>query len=128
MTDLWELLNEVRQIAPNVLDARVCVPQDSIWFTGHFPGEPILPGIALVHMVYEAIERDAQGRGEAVRLSSLRRIRFTGPVRPGENLLLSLTSEDVNEVRLFNFKIAVEENIVCSGLVAVSITIKDKKV
>ena len=128
MTDRWKLLNEINVMSSDALDARACVPQDSIWFTGHFPGEPILPGIALIHTVYEAIERDAQVRGESVRLSSLRRIRFTGPVRPGEKLLLSLTSEDVNGMRLFHFKIAVEENVVCSGLVAVSIIIKDKKV
>jgi len=105
-----------------VIDARAYVPQDSIWFTGHFPNEPILPGIALLHTVYEAILREAKGRGESVKVSSLRRIRFTGPVRPGETLLLSLTSEDGNEETLFNFKVFVKENIVCSGLVTVTKT------
>lgn len=122
MTDRWELLNEVRRIESNALDARVCVPQDSIWFTGHFPGEPILPGIALLHTVYEAILREGRDRGESVKVSSLRRIRFTGPVRPGETLLLSLTREDGNEETLFNFKVFVKENIVCSGLMTVKKT------
>jgi 3-hydroxyacyl-[acyl-carrier-protein] dehydratase len=119
LIDRWKLLNEVKRITSNALEARACVPEDSIWFTGHFPGEPILPGIALVNTVYDAIKRDAQDRGESVKISSLRRIRFTGPVRPGEKLSLSLTSEDVNGETLFNFKVAVKENIVCNGLVAV---------
>jgi len=124
----WNLLNDVRRIAPDALEARADVPRDAIWFTGHFPGEPILPGIAIVHTVYEAILSEAQERGETVALSSLKRIRFTGPVRPGETLFLSLTSEMVNKERLFNFKVTVKENVVCSGQLAVTEDVKDKKV
>jgi len=124
----WNLLKDVKRIASNALEARVCVPEDCIWFTGHFPGEPILPGIALVHLVYEVIDRDALDRGESVQISSLKRIRFTGPVRPGEKFVLNLTHEDVGQERLFHFKVAVNESIVCSGLVAAANIIKDKKV
>jgi 3-hydroxymyristoyl/3-hydroxydecanoyl-(acyl carrier protein) dehydratase len=63
-----------------------------------------------------------------VQISSLKRIRFTGPVRPGEKFVLNLTHEDVGGERLFHFKVAVNENIVCSGLVAAANIIKDKKV
>lgn len=122
MADRWELLSDFKRVASNALEIQVSVPQDCIWFTGHFPGEPILPGIALVHTVYQAIAWDAQDRGEAVQISSLKRIRFTGPVRPGENFLLNLTHEDLDGERLFNFKVAVKENIVCSGLVTVTKT------
>ena len=120
MTDRWKLLNEVNWISSDTLDARACVPQDSVWFTGHFPGEPILPGIALLHTVYEAILSKAEDRGESVKVSSLKRIRFTGPVRPGETLLLSLTQEDGTEEILYNFKVFVKETIVCSGLMTVT--------
>ena len=119
MIDRWKLLNEVKWIAPDTIEASGCVPEDCIWFTGHFPGEPILPGIALIHTVYEAIERSEQERGDSVRISSLKRIRFTGPVRPGDKLLLRLTREDVKGAISFHFKVTVEENTVCSGLVAV---------
>jgi len=128
LTDRWKLLNEVHRISSDTLDARACVPQDSIWFAGHFPDEPILPGIALLHTVYEAILREARERGESVKVSSLKRIRFTGPVRPGETLLLRLTSEDRHEETLYNFKVFVKENIVCSGLMTVASNVKDKKV
>ena len=70
VTDRWKLLQEVRQTAPNILEAAVTVPCDSIWFAGHFPGEPILPGIAIVHAVSEVIEQEAQKRGETVRTRS----------------------------------------------------------
>lgn len=119
MIDRWNLLSNAKRIGPNALEARIFVPEDCIWFTGHFPGEPILPGIALVHTVYEAVLMEAQDRGETVKISSLKRIRFTGPVRPGDTLLLSIIGEDVNEERLYKFTVAVKENIVSSGLVTV---------
>lgn len=121
LADLWNLLNEVEHIGPNGLAARVSVPRDSIWFKGHFPGEPILPGISLVNSVYEIILRDARDRGESVRISSLKRVKFMGPVRPGDNLSFSLIREDAKgEEPLFHFKVTVDENVICSGLVAVT--------
>ena len=128
MINRWNLLKDVKRIAPNALEARADASQDSIWFIGHFPGEPILPGIALVNTVYEVIAWDAHDIGETVQISSLKRIRFTGPVRPGEKFVLNLTRDDVGGERLFHFKVAVNENIVCSGLVAAANIIKDKKV
>ena len=119
MIDRWSLPSDVRHIAPNVMEAHVFVPKDCIWFSGHFPGEPILPGIALVHAVYETILQDAQDRGENVHISSLKRIRFTSPVRPGDTLLISMTSEDANTETHYIFKATVKENTVSSGLVAV---------
>jgi len=126
LTDRWKLFNDVQRIAPDALEARVCVPQDSIWFKGHFPGEPILPGIALVNTVYDAIAWDAQDRGESVQLSSLKRIKFMGPVRPGETFLLSMTREETSTERLYNFKVTVEDKIFCSGIMTVNKT-QEKK-
>ncbi|PKN10878.1 MAG: hypothetical protein CVU70_01750 [Deltaproteobacteria bacterium HGW-Deltaproteobacteria-5] len=119
MIDRWSLPSDVRRIAPNVLEAQVFVPEDSLWFSGHFPGEPILPGIAVVHAVYETILQDAQDQGENVHISSLKRIRFTSPVRPGDTLLISMTGEDASTEMHYIFKATVKENTVSSGLVAV---------
>jgi acyl dehydratase len=79
-----------------------------------------LPGIALLHTVYEAILSKAGDQGKSIKISSLKRIRFTGPVRPGETLLLNLTQEDGPEEILCNFKVFVKETIVCSGLLTVT--------
>ncbi|MBP7340922.1 MAG: MaoC/PaaZ C-terminal domain-containing protein [Smithellaceae bacterium] len=122
MTDRWKLLQEIRRAAPNILEAEVTVPCDSVWFAGHFPGEPILPGIAILHAVSEAIERDAQTRGETSRIASLKRVRFTGPVRPGDTILLHLTNEDVRKEKEVNFKVAHGGRIICTGQVVVTKT------
>jgi 3-hydroxyacyl-[acyl-carrier-protein] dehydratase len=116
----WDLLGEVKSDKPNEIEALAYVPTDSSWFVGHFPGEPILPGIALIHMAEQAIIRHTEKRSEQVKLSVLRRVRFTQPVRPGETLSLNISGEEVSEETLFSFKVAKmanKENIVCSGLI-----------
>lgn len=120
MTDQWNLLKNMRWRTADPLETEVDVPNDCIWFTGHFPGEPILPGIALVHLVYEVILQEAQGKGESVRVASLKRVRFTGPVRPGDTLHLSLHGEDSDVEKVYTFKVSVKEQAVCSGQVSVT--------
>ena len=45
------------------MTAAAAVPGDSAWYAGHFPDNPILPGIAILAMVEEAIITDgASGR------------------------------------------------------------------
>ena len=113
----WSLLKEIKAVNNNYIEALADVPVDSPWFSGHFPGQPILPGIALVYMAEQAIIQDALAKGEQVQLHTLKRVRFTQPVRPGETLSLNIVSEEAGEDILFSFKITNKENIVCSGVI-----------
>ena len=113
----WGLLKEIKVSNNNNIEALAGVPADSPWFSGHFPGEPILPGIALIYMVEQAIIQDALAKGEQVQLHTLKRVRFIQPVRPGETLSLNIVSEEAGEEILFSFKITNKENIVCSGAI-----------
>ena len=113
----WSLLKEIKAVNHNYIEALADVPVDSPWFSGHFPGQPILPGIALVYMAEQAIIQDALAKGEQLQLHTLKRVRFTQPVRPGETLSLNIVSEEAGEDILFSFKITNKENIVCSGVI-----------
>ena len=113
----WSLLKEIKVSNHNYIEAIADVPVDSPWFSGHFPGEPILPGIALVYMAEQAIIQDALAKGEQVQLHALKRVRFTQLVRPGETLSLNISGEEAGEEILFSFKITNKENIVCSGAI-----------
>lgn len=114
----WQLINKVTTEEHNQIKALAHVPADSMWFSGHFPGEPIIPGIALIHMVEQAIIRDAENRNEKIQLIELKRVRFTGPVRPEDDLSLVITYNEASEVILYSFKITCKEASVCSGLLA----------
>jgi 3-hydroxymyristoyl/3-hydroxydecanoyl-(acyl carrier protein) dehydratase len=113
----WSLLKEIKVANHNYIEALADVSADSPWFSGHFPGEPILPGIALVYMAEQAIIQNALAKGEQVQLHALKRVRFTQPVRPGETLSLNIAGEEAGEEILFSFKITNKENIVCSGAI-----------
>ena len=117
MEGQWNLLRDVNTGKSNEIEALAYVPMDSPWFSGHFPGEPILPGIALLHMVEQAILKDAETRNERIKLDTLRRIRFVQPVRPGETISINISGEEVGEEILFSFKATNKENIVCSGVI-----------
>lgn len=117
MEGQWNLLGEINSGRENEIEASCFVPADSPWFEGHFPGEPILPGIAIVHTVEQAILKDIQKNNERVVLDELRRIRFVQPVRPGEELKITVLREDTDGEILFSFKVINKENIVCSGLI-----------
>ena len=48
---------------------------------GHFPGNPIVPGVVVLSHVWDAICRQTS---EAVRCTSLPNVKFLSPLRPGE--------------------------------------------
>ncbi|MGV8058158.1 MAG: 3-hydroxyacyl-ACP dehydratase FabZ family protein [Smithellaceae bacterium] len=118
MENQWDLLQEVKAIEQDRIEAQAHVPNDSLWFSGHFPGEPILPGMALVHLVWQAIVRDAGKRSEEVRLNTLKRVRFTKPVRPGEDLSVFISGGEPGDETIYSFKVLSRENVICSGLIA----------
>ncbi len=117
MGNQWSLIKELKQTNSNYIEALAEVPADSPWFSGHFPGEPILPGIALVHLVKETITQEAQKQGEQLQYHTFRRVRFTQPVRPGEKLAVSIIDEDMGDDVMFHFKVVSEGTVVSSGMI-----------
>lgn len=61
------------------------VPDDSPFFDGHFPGLPMLPGMAQVSMVLDALH---EMRDRPFRLAGIEHLRLRHPVRPGDTLTL----------------------------------------
>ena len=58
-----------------------------VWFQGHFPNAPLLPGVAMLAMVEESVGLFWQDAVHpALRIVSFRRIRFRQRVEPGANL------------------------------------------
>ncbi len=69
------------------LVAHVVVSADAVWFQGHFPGMPILPGVALLAVVEDTIEQLWPDAAHApVELRAFNRIRFRQILSPGANL------------------------------------------
>lgn len=67
--------------------ARIVVPADHPAFAGHFPGQPLLPGVSLLAEVVEAILRESAPQDpRALTAMGVPVVKFLHPVRPGDEL------------------------------------------
>jgi predicted hotdog family 3-hydroxylacyl-ACP dehydratase len=88
---------------------RIEIPAASPLFAGHFPGQPILPGVAHLAIVERAL---------GIPLGALRAFRVRQPVLPGELLDLSLGAPDPEG--WLRFEIRRNEAVVAGGSVQTS--------
>ena len=51
-------------------------------FNGHFPGNPILPGIAQIALITEILDR-ANANAFLFTLDTVKRVKFLAPIVPG---------------------------------------------
>ncbi len=78
----------------NRITANLVIPENLIYFSGHFPGAPILPGVAQIRFVTSLIGRHLES---SVMLTRLSRVKFTAPISPGDQLKVEITLMDNNQ-------------------------------
>jgi 3-hydroxymyristoyl/3-hydroxydecanoyl-(acyl carrier protein) dehydratase len=77
-----------------VWTASFVFPPEFTGFDGHFPGNPMLPGIAQICAVQAVVaETDAGRDAVPLRLLSVKRCKFIRPVLPGETMDVAFVGE-----------------------------------
>lgn len=87
------------------------IPLDHPAYAGHFPGQPILPGVVLLDAALHAL---AGVQGISAASGQIKSAKFLSPVRPGDPLTLHYT---VSPTQGFRFDIRSETRAVASGAV-----------
>jgi hypothetical protein len=93
--------SEVLLLSDTEAELSLDLDQSLVWFQGHFPGCPILPGVAQIHLSRVFAERlwhMAPGSSDVLR------VKFRMLIRPGDRVRLHLW-RDVNKATIrFRFE------------------------
>ena len=104
---LW--VDRIIESGPEFIVAEKKIPEDLELFNGHYPGNPLLPGVLICEAIFqtgalllaEMLEKDTNGEqspGENDKkvpvLTKIRDARFKRPVRPGETIRLQVRLVD----------------------------------
>lgn len=89
---------------------RFRIPHDHPALAGHFPGNPVVPGVVVLEQVVAAI----QAQGDAMPPSRLPQVKFLSPLRPGEDADIELEGDG----RRWRFRVVRDGTLVATGEVA----------
>ncbi|MGH3103415.1 MAG: 3-hydroxyacyl-ACP dehydratase FabZ [Gaiellaceae bacterium] len=92
------LLDEVLELEPGArVVARTIVREEHC--AGHFPGNPIMPGVLMVEALAQAgavaVLSEDENRGKLALFAGIDGVRFKRVVRPGEELTLTCELEQL---------------------------------
>lgn len=87
------LLDEVTELEPGArVVARKLVREDEWYLSGHFPGNPIMPGVLMVEAMAQCgavvALSEEENRGKLALFAGIDDVRFKRLVRPGDELEL----------------------------------------
>lgn len=113
----------VDRIGDDVIEAFHNVRPEAFFFAGHFPGNPILPGVLIVEAIAQAgillvLSRLGGPQGRDTLFAGIDRVRFRRIVRPGEQLRLicRLVSEHRGLYRIAGTAV-VDRQLACEAVV-----------
>ncbi len=112
---MWYKLNNIEKPDSEQIVAEIQAPANSPWFSGHFPGQPILPGIAQLGMVFDAIRHFG---GQDMIITHISRVRFKQMIRPDDHLRVMVTHQK-GQAGSYAFRIMIATELACSGLMTV---------
>jgi len=95
-------------------ECRKTFPPGEPFFAGHFPGDPLVPGVILTEALAQTAGLAAGQPGRAFRLSAIRGMKFLRAVRPADEITLSARKVAVVGA-LWQFEVVAR---VCGDVVA----------
>ena len=110
-------VDEVVALTPgDSAEGRKTFAADTPFFRGHFPGDPIVPGVILAEALAQVAGLAAGQPG--LRLAAIKAMKFPGAVRPGEEIALHARKAGaVGGLWQFAVEATVGTKVVAEGVV-----------
>lgn len=84
------------------------IPPDHPSLPGHFPGNPVVPGVVVMDRVLDAFEAETGMNVSALRLPQ---VKFMQPLLPGQTARVSLEGSDSK----WRFRVHHDDRLIASG-------------
>ncbi|MBF0253936.1 MAG: 3-hydroxyacyl-ACP dehydratase FabZ [Candidatus Omnitrophica bacterium] len=96
------------------------VREDEAYFKGHFPGNPVMPGVLICEAMAQTlgvlILSQPAHRGKLGYFASMDKVKFRGIVRPGERIVMD--TEKIREKKRYYYaktRATVNGKVVCEA-------------
>ncbi|WP_283679095.1 3-hydroxyacyl-ACP dehydratase FabZ [Lentilactobacillus sp. Marseille-Q4993] len=102
------------------------------FFQGHFPGNPVMPGVLIIESLAQAasilILKSEKFKGKTAYLGAIENAKFRKVVRPGDVLKLHVDMEKVRtNMGTVKCEVKVDDKVACSCKLTFIVADADKK-
>jgi 3-hydroxyacyl-[acyl-carrier-protein] dehydratase len=112
----WLPIEDVKQVDGHI-KAKALFPPSSQWFQGHFPIQPILPGVAVLALAVKPLLITAHAKGRSLKVLGFSKVRIRMLTLPGDSLQISIEDMPMLKEAELGFLVSCRGEKVCQGIV-----------